>query len=146
MIKIEADKRGNFRIFPSEKPSPSHIWLTRLTKDPLLTSIESERSLLQQVSEDPEVNEDWRQYAEEEILITAMKWRQEFCPRPGVLKFSRSNISHLAAFLNRSRLKVSELAKSPTSVAGADSDLEEFYEFLTFVLEVVVNLEHEFSA
>jgi hypothetical protein len=145
MIKIEAAKGGVFKISPSDKSSPVHEWLTRLAKDPLLTGIESERLLLQQPSAEDEVNEDWRQYAEDEILLTAMKWRQEFCPRPGVLKFARTDISQLAAFLNRSRLKIVEIARKGQCDPDDLSNLNALYEFLTFLLEVVVGLEREFS-
>jgi hypothetical protein len=143
MIKIQADERGKFSISASESPSPVFEWLTWLSRDPSQISPESDRLLLQSPSSIPEVNEDWKEFAEEEIISRAEAWRLKFSPEEGVLRFEREDIPELAAYLNRARLK---LALSRDSGILSASPLREGqYEFLTLLLEIVIKMGDEFA-
>lgn len=140
MIRIEMDKPGEFRVLPSDPESPAAKWLKCVCSDPFFASPASDRRLLQDASEREDVNEDWREYAEEEILATAALFREKFCVPSGGLRFTAESLPEFAAFLNRARLKIATSDSSAPSPPAPGTKHAASYEFLTTLTEFVVQL------
>ena len=140
MIKIETDGSGEFRVVPSSPDSPAVQWLRSMCEDPFFHSDATDRALLQDASDLEEINEDWREYAQEEILRLAAEFREKFCLPPHGLRFNEQELPEFAAFLNRARIRIATAESHHPSQPPANSPLLAHYEFLTALLEFVVQL------
>lgn len=141
MIELSIQESGTVVISPSPKHPLATKWIIDLFESEYFTSSSSDRSILPLPSTNDEFNEEWAEFSTPDLLTSCSALREKFGSKTGSLIFDHNSALELSTLLNQARLKIATDGTSDVLPPSEGNPRRAQYEFLTSLLETVLQID-----